>query len=234
MIRKRQRLDRGRILQAANDLVDREGLEALSMRKLGAALGVEAMSLYHYFPNKQALLDGIVETVVSEMKLPPSDEGEWEELIREGLRAYRRLAHAHPHVFPLLGRRPVKRAEGLQPVEWTLDVLRRAGFQAEPALHAFRTLSSYAFGYALSEIRGFALEPHPRDESRLDIRTVDPQRFPRMREIAPYVVACDHDAEFELGMNTILSSLRNELDRQVGTQNRQRSDTHNPRHSTAS
>lgn len=211
MAKTNQRLDRARILEAAVALVDREGLEGLSMRKLGTALGVEAMSLYHYFPRKEALLDGIVEAVVAEMERPSAGADDWEEALRQALRAYRRLAHAHPHVFPLLGRRPVRRPEGLQPVEWALDLLRRAGFDADGALHAFRTLSSYAFGYALSEVWGFALEPDPEDDSRFDVRTVDPARFPRMREVTPHVLACDHDAEFEMGMNTILAGLRAEL-----------------------
>ncbi len=98
-------------------------------------------------------------------------------------------------------------------MEWALDFLRRAGFDPEGALHAFRTLSSYAFGYALSEVWGFALEPDPADPSRFDIRTVDHERFPRMREVAPHVVACDHDAEFDKGVDFILAGLRIELEK---------------------
>ncbi len=209
----RERLSRRRILAAAVGLVDREGLDGLTMRRLGRELGVEAMALYHYFPSKEALLDGIVETVVGEMKREDDGEGDWDERLRGALRSYRRLAHAHPHVFPLVGRRAVRRPEALQPVEMALDTLRRAGFGPERALRAFRTLSSYAFGYALSEISGFALEPDPEDESRFDVRAVDATRFPRMREVAPHVVACDHDAEFEAGMNFILAGLRVELER---------------------
>ncbi len=207
-------LSRERIVEAALRLIDRDGLEAFSMRSLGAALDVEAMSLYHYFPSKEALLDSVVERVVAEMQPPAADATGWEEPLHEALRSYRRLAHAHPHVFPLVGRRRVQSPpEGLRPVEWALDLLRRAGFDAEGALHAFRTLSSYAFGYALSEIWGFALEPDPHDPSRFDIRRADPQRFPRMGEVAPHVVACDHDAEFERGISFILAGLRAELER---------------------
>ena len=210
---RRQRLSRRRIVTAALRLIDREGLDAFTMRRLGRDLGVEAMALYHYFPSKEALLDEVVERVVAEMEPPRGQAAGWEDVFRQVLRSYRDLAHVHPHVFPLLGRRTVRRAEGLQPVEWALDLLRQAGFDPEGALHGFRTLSSYAFGYALSEVWGFALEPDPADPSRFDIRTVDPERFPRMREVAPHVVACDHDAEFERGIGFILAGLRAELER---------------------
>jgi len=93
----------------------------------------------------------------------------------------------------------------LAPVEQILDILRDAGFSPHEALQSFRTLSSYAFGYALTEVVGFALEPSADGTAaRFDVRTVDPERFPRMREVAPHVVACDHDAEFETGLDIII------------------------------
>jgi AcrR family transcriptional regulator len=204
---ERERLDQTTIVKSALALVDRDGLEGLSMRKLGRELAVEAMALYHYFPSKDALIDAIVEAVVGEMGAP-SEAGSWEERLRERFRSYRQLAQAHPHVFPLVGKRTVKSPEALAPVEQMLDILRGAGFTPERALQSFRTLSSYAYGYALAEIVGFALEPSTDGAAaRFDVRTVDPERFPRMREVAPHVVACDHDTEFELGLDIILAGL---------------------------
>jgi len=204
---ERERLDQTTIVKSALALVDRDGLEGLSMRKLGRELAVEAMALYHYFPSKDALIDAIVEAVVGEMGAP-SEAGSWEERLRERFRSYRQLAQAHPHVFPLVGKRTVKSPEALAPVEQMLDILRGAGFTPEQALQSFRTLSSYAYGYALAEIVGFALEPSADGAAaRFDVRTVDPERFPRMREVAPHVVACDHDTEFELGLDIILAGL---------------------------
>jgi len=211
----RDRLDRDRIVQAAVALVDGVGLEGLSMRKLGRELAVEAMALYHYFPSKDALLDAVVEAVVAEMGTP-LETGEWEERLRERFRSYRRLAQAHPHVFPLVGKRAVKSPEALAPVEQMLEILRGAGFSPEQALQGFRTLSSYAFGYALSEVYGFALEPNTdQAAAHFDVRTVDPERYPRMREIAPHVIACDHDTEFESGLDIILAGLATPASRPV-------------------
>src|SRR3712207_8923049 len=86
---KRRPLSRRRVLEAAVRFADREGLEALSMRKLGADLGVEAMSLYNHVPNKDALLDGMVEVLLGELEVP-SEKAGWEERVREAYRGFRR------------------------------------------------------------------------------------------------------------------------------------------------
>ncbi len=200
-------MSRRRVLEEAVRFVDREGLEALTMRKLGAELGVEAMSLYNHVPNKSALLDGMVEVLLGELEVPPENHG-WEERIREGYRAFRRLAHEHPNVFPLLVNRPPDTMDGVWLVEEVLKTLEEAGFGKETALHAFRALSSYTFGYAMAEIRGFALEP---DGSRLGAHRLSPEEFPRLCELRPQLENVDHDAEFEFGLDLILSALQTRL-----------------------
>jgi TetR/AcrR family tetracycline transcriptional repressor len=202
-------LNRQRVLEAAVGLADREGLGALTMRRLGANLGVEAMSLYNHVPNKGALLDGMVEVLLGEVEIPPRGEG-WEERIREGYRAFRRLAHEHPNILPLLVDRPPETMDGVWLVEEFLQTLREAGFGVEEALHAFRSLSSYTFGYAMAEIRGFALEP---DGSRLGASALSRQEFPNLSELEPYLKEVDHDAEFEFGLDLLLSGLRDRLRR---------------------
>jgi AcrR family transcriptional regulator len=203
----RRRLSRRRVLEEAVRFADREGLEALTMRRLGAELGVEAMSLYNHVPNKGALLDGMVEILLGELKIP-SENGSWEERIREGYRAFRRLAHEHPNVFPLLVNRPPDTMDGVWLVEEFLRTLEEAGFAKETALHAFRALSSYTFGYAMAEIRGFALEP---DGSRLGAYRLPPEEFPRISELRLQLENVDHEAEFEFGLDLILTGLRNLL-----------------------
>jgi AcrR family transcriptional regulator len=203
----RQPLNRRRVLEAAVWFADREGLEALTMRRLGAELGVEAMSLYNHVPNKSALLDGMVEVLLGEMEIPAEDHG-WEERIREGYRAFRRLAHEHPNVFPLLVNRPPDTMDGVWLVEAFLKTLEEAGFGKETALHAFRVLSSYTFGYAMAEIRGFALEP---EGSRLGAHGLSAEEFPRLSELGPQLERVDHDAEFEFGLDLILDGLRARL-----------------------
>ena len=164
-------------------LADAGGLEALTMRSLGKQLGVEAMSLYNHVPNKDALLDGMVEVILGELEIP-SENGDWEERVRGGYRAFRRLAHEHPNVFPLLVNRPPRTMDGVWLVEEFLRTLREAGFDNRTALHAFRALSSYTFGYAMAEIRGFALE---LEGGGSGVQKIPPREFPRISELKPYL-----------------------------------------------
>lgn len=186
---------------------DREGLEALSMRKLGAELGVEAMSLYNHVPNKDALLDGMVEVLLGELEVP-SEKAGWEERVREAYRGFRRLARRHPNVFPLLVLRPPDTMDGVWLVEEFLKTMRGAGFGAATALYAFRTLSAYATGYAMAEIRGFAMEP---GGGRDGAATLPAEEFPHIVELGERLGGVDRDAEFEFGLDLILNGLREKL-----------------------
>lgn len=206
---KRQPLNRERILQAAISFVDREGLEALSMRKLGAELGVEAMSLYNHVPSKDALLDGMVEVFLRGMKIPPEDES-WENRVREAYRRLRRLAHEHPNVFPLLIVRPPDTMDGAWLVETFLETLREAGFDPLAALQAYRTLTSFTVGYVVSEIRGFAMEP---GDGRTGARGLPPEDFPRLADLSSSLGDISRDAEFEGGLDIILTGLQKQLPR---------------------
>lgn len=189
----RRPLSRRRILNAAVELVDQEGLGALSMRRLGRELGVEAMSLYNHVPNKEALLGGMVEVLMEGLEAPAGGSAGWEEQVGGAFRSYLKLARAHPEVFQLFVTRPLGTGESLR----VFEVLRGAGLDVVPALHAFRALSSYTIGYALAEIRGFPLE--------LDggIRAL---------ELAPPLKEADRDAQFDYGLDLIISGLRQKLD----------------------
>ena len=189
----RRPLSRRRILDAAIELVDREGLGALSMRRLGRELGVEAMSLYNHVPNKEALLGGMVEVLIEGLESPTEGSGGWEDRVRGAFRSYLKLARAHPEVFQLFATRPLGTDEALR----IFEILRGAGLDLVPALHAFRALSSYTIGYALAEIRGFPLEL---------------EGGPRALELAPPLKEVDRDAQFEYGLDLIISGLRQKLD----------------------
>jgi TetR/AcrR family tetracycline transcriptional repressor len=201
---KRQPLSRRRILEAAVRFADREGLEALSMRKLGSELGVEAMSLYNHVLNKGALFDGMVEVLLGELEVPPEDES-WERRVREAYGAFRGLAHEHPNIFPLLVTRPPDTMDGVWLVEEFLKTLGEAGFDPETALYAFRALSSYTSGYAMAEIRGVAMEP---SGARAGAGTLSAEEFPHIHELGAPLREVDHDAEFEFGLDLILTGLK--------------------------
>jgi TetR/AcrR family tetracycline transcriptional repressor len=192
------------VLRAAVDLVERDGLEALSMRRLGAVLGVEAMSVYHYVENKDALLDGLVETVVADMDLSWAEpSGPWQERLKDGYRTYRGLAHRYPEVFPLIGRPAGRTIAAMRPVEAFLSVLRQAGFSPRAALRAHRTLSSFVYGYAISELRGVALEASAEQSTG----QAEWQSLPSLARVLPEAKGVDHDQEFEEGLDIIVSGL---------------------------
>ncbi|HEX5849614.1 MAG TPA: TetR/AcrR family transcriptional regulator C-terminal domain-containing protein, partial [Rubrobacter sp.] len=142
-----------------------------------------------------------------ELAIPPESEG-WENRIKEAYRAFRRLAHEHPNVFPLLVVRPPDTMDGAWLVEEFLKTLGGAGFDPETALYAFRTLSSYASGYAMAEIRGFAMEPAG---GRLGASRLPGDEFPHIQELGDRLQRVDHDAEFEFGIDLILTGLRDKL-----------------------
>ena len=200
----RRPLSRRRILETAVRFVDREGLDALSMRKLGGELGVEAMSLYNHVPNKGALLDGMVEVLLGELEVPPESDN-WEDRIREAYRRFRRMAHDHPDIFSLLITRPPEAMYGVWLAEEFLKTLQEAGFEPRMALHAFRALNSYTVGYAMAEIRNFALEP---GGSRMGAQQLSEDEFPRLSELKPHLEDVDRDAEFEFGLGLIFAGLR--------------------------
>src|SRR6478735_8271017 len=124
------KLSRHLILQRALALADAEGLRAVTMRRLGSELGVEAMSLYHHVPNKEALLDGLVELVLEEARVVPP-RGDWREHMTAHAHALRAAGHAHPRVMQLFATRVVQSPAWAGAVEDTLAVLLAAGF--EPA-----------------------------------------------------------------------------------------------------
>lgn len=203
----RDRLSRRRVLEAALRIVDSEGLTALTMRRLGRELGVEAMSLYRHVPNKDALLDGIVELIVLEIEVPADVDGDWKDAARQIVRSYRRAAHSHPNAFPLVTMRPLNTPEGLRRLDATFEILRRAGLDEPTAIVAFRTLASYTRGFALEEVTGRAIGAEPLGSDRLDPRALPADEFPRLAELAPLLVAADRDAEFERGVDLILTGL---------------------------
>lgn len=206
----RERLSRQRVLEAALRIVDSEGLDALTMRRLGRELGVEAMSLYRHVPNKDALLDGLVELVILEIDVPASIDGDWKEAIRHVLRSYRSAAHSHPNAFPLVTVRPLNTPEALRRLDANFEVLRQAGFDESTAIVAFHTLAGYTRGFALEEVTGRALGAQPLDAEHIDLRSLPADEFPHISELAPLLVDTDRDAEFERGLDLILTGLEAE------------------------
>ncbi|MGW0881195.1 TetR/AcrR family transcriptional regulator C-terminal domain-containing protein [Streptomyces sp. NPDC002671] len=148
---ERAGLSRQQILDAALDLVDRKGLKALTMRSLGQQLDVEAMTLYHYVPNKDALLDGLVEQVFRAAAPAMDGAADWQEALREYAKALREGLLRHPAILPLAASRPAVTQATLDDIEACLRMLTDNGFPLGRALHALNALSVFAIGHAVME-----------------------------------------------------------------------------------
>lgn len=150
----RERLTRERIVDAALRIVDADGLDALSLRRQGQELGVEAMSLSHHVPNKSAMLGGVVELLLGRLGTPGVD-GEWQEHPPALAWAYRRLAYAHPNAFPLIAMREHQTPQVRRLREHAAAICRRARATEEEGGAAFDTLAGFVSVVALFEIGGF-------------------------------------------------------------------------------
>ncbi|MFJ3793329.1 TetR/AcrR family transcriptional regulator C-terminal domain-containing protein [Kitasatospora sp. NPDC090091] len=203
---KRVGLTREKVLRAALEVADRDGIEKLSMRRLGTELGVEAMTLYHYLPNKAALLDGLVELVVSSVQpdtAGPADQ--WPLRLREFAVAFRAELLRHPGVIPLVATRPVRSAAALQAVEDTAAALTRAGITPVQALRIVNSVAMLVVGHCLAEA---ADTPGHRDQAGGgDLDLAD---FPVLAAAVAQGLGspADHQARFDLALDALLAGLR--------------------------
>jgi AcrR family transcriptional regulator len=200
--RSRPPLDRDTILEAALRLVDEHGLEALTMRRLAAEVGVEVMSLYHYFPNKAAVLDGVADTLLGELRVARASHDDWDTTLREVARSLRRLARAHPRAFPLLATLGLDSPAGMRATEAVVRALSRAGFDPLVAYIAFLTIRSYVMGHAL-----WVINRAPRGEPGSAELAIDQRDFPYLTALTPAIAHLRGGTAFEQGLDLILRGI---------------------------
>jgi AcrR family transcriptional regulator len=207
---------RQRVLRAALSLADRDGVGSLSMRKIAQELGVEAMSLYHHVANKNAILDGIIDTVFSEIAVP-SDAANWRVAMRERAISAREALLRHRWAIGLMESRSTPGPATLRHHDAVLGVLRNAGFPVELAAHAFSVLDSYIYGFVLQETNlpfGTSEELEAVAEQILGHLPADD--YPYFSEIAVEHAlrpGYDYGNEYEFGLDLILDG----LDRALGS-----------------
>jgi AcrR family transcriptional regulator len=204
-------LSRQQVLQAALDYVDQHGLDALSMHKLGAELGVKAMSLYKHVADKDAILDGIVELLWDEIPdQPPA--GDWREAIRQLAAALRDLVHRHPHAATLLYSRQELQERPLRIAHGILRLMRNGGVPEECAVALLRTVFPYGIGYALAEL-SLPPPPPPGPDSQIAlIRQVSGMLSPEapdelVRTALLVCGDCDMTAQFRIGVDLMIRGL---------------------------
>jgi AcrR family transcriptional regulator len=207
------KITRETVLAAALEIIDRDGADALSMRRLARALDRDPMILYRHAPNKAALLDGVAETVLAQLRVDSADP-DWAGQLREVARRYRALALAHPHVVPLIVTRPLATPLGLRPLgtlrplEDILVLLTRAGFSGPDALHIYRALFGFLNGHVLDELQELTVNPDETDDLlRLGLHRLPVSEFPLLRGLAPVLAGYDGASELERGLDILLTGL---------------------------
>lgn len=202
-------LTRKRIIYTAMDLIEREGIEALSMHRLAAVLGRGVVSLYCYVPSKAALLDGVADAVMSGVEPHPAgvlaaDAACWAERIRAQAMAFREIARKHPRcAIAVVSRRPSS-ARTLRPVEHALATLSEAGFGQQESVRVIRALIAYVMGSVLGELE---VAPDLDADDGPHRPRLRPGEFPHLATLAAEPAVSNPDADFEFGLDLLMRSL---------------------------
>jgi AcrR family transcriptional regulator len=203
-------LSRALFVKAALAIVDREGLDALSMRRLGAEIGVDPMAAYRHFPNKDALLDGVVEAVVAEVDLAVDPSLPWRAQIAGLARAYRAALLAHPAVAPLAASRPLGTPGSLRLAERSLEVLESAGVDRHSAILAVNAMGIFVNGVVLVETGAGRPAPAPTTQREV-LDGLPASEFPRLAELmSTGDIATTFDEILAFGLGAVTGSLQTE------------------------
>ncbi len=206
---QRKRLTRDAIVAAAVSLADEHGIEAVSMRRVAQGLGVQAMSLYHHLPRREALLDGMVDVVFSEIELPLPAEP-WRAAMRERALSARRALLRHPWAVALMDSRSQPGPATLRHHDAVLGCLRRGGFSVAGAAHAFSLLDAYVYGFVLQESALPFQTQGEKDVMAAEMQAQMADTYPHLSEmLVEHVMRPDYDykAEFAVGLETVLDGL---------------------------
>ncbi|HVF07038.1 MAG TPA: TetR/AcrR family transcriptional regulator C-terminal domain-containing protein [Actinomycetota bacterium] len=216
----KERLSRERIVEAALVIMDTEGLDAVSMRRVAREVGVEAMSLYHHVRDKEDLLDGVCARVMGDFRFPPEDRP-WIEVARDGAREWRRVLREHPNVIALWAdrRRPMTDLDALMPMEFALRVISRSGMDARDGVRVFNVIGGFIMGVVMMEVgamfsAGAAPKMKAPDLAAVhakmpddDARFLPLERLPFLVEALPHLAECDPDEQFEYGLDLLLAGI---------------------------
>jgi AcrR family transcriptional regulator len=203
----RERLTRERIVEAALRVMDAEGLEAVSMRRVAREVGVEAMSLYHHVRDKDDLLEGICNEVMASFEFPDST-GNWADRAKAGARAWRRLLQEHPDVMRLFAEThgPIPLAvDSMRPTEFALGLFKEAGLSDRDTVMAFHSFGGYIQGFVMME--GGSIKGSSHGERFADPE-IPPELFPVLAAVSRYFGECDADEQFEFGLDLLIRGLQ--------------------------
>ncbi|MFJ4776044.1 TetR/AcrR family transcriptional regulator [Streptomyces sp. NPDC088762] len=196
----------GRITAGALELADREGLEALTMRRLGEHLQVRHTSLYRHVASREELLIATVDHMLGEIRLPPLEE-DWRAGLERGAREFRRVLAAHPALVPLLTAGQLLGPHALRAREHALAQLLAHGWTPRSAVHVYLTVTHFVIGAAVLDAGGAARTPDQRAAMADLFASLSPRTHPVVHRHAGLLNSPDPEAEFEFGLRTLLLGL---------------------------
>jgi AcrR family transcriptional regulator len=206
----RVRWTRAHLLRAAIDFADKRGIESLSMRKLSQDLGGGTMSLYNHVSNKEDLLDGMIDTVFSEIDLP-AHEHSWRTAMRQRAISVRTVMTRHPWAIGLMESRRTPGPATLRHHDAVIGCLLDAGFSIELAAHAFSALDSYIYGFAMQERSlAFGTPEETSELAKAFLLQFPAKEYPRLAQLTIEHVlqpGYDYGEEYEFGLDLILDGL---------------------------
>ncbi|MDO8736884.1 MAG: TetR/AcrR family transcriptional regulator C-terminal domain-containing protein [Thermoleophilia bacterium] len=210
--KSRPGLTREAIIAAALEIVDEEGLEALSMRHLGSVLKVDPMAIYYHIPNKSALLDGLIEAVMGEIDLSLDDPSlPASERIVLAAHIYRDVMMAHPQAVQVIAINNLNTRESFRPVEYLMDIFLGAGFSPHRALAAVNIFGRFVRGFVLFEVHQIFAEEaaacHGCAPTESLQQLLPVEEFPRMNEVMASVGALGTVDEFDLGIRALVDGM---------------------------
>lgn len=209
-------LTRQRVLEAALHLIDREGLEGFSMRKLGAVLGVEAMSLYNHVESKRVLFDGVIELLVSEAPHPDQFDGTPREELWAFAHAFRDVLRAHPHVLPLVATSPLRTEASLVVLDHLLGTIHRAHITGVQAIYTLQCLIGFIVGHTLLEAgTSSVIDLEPGPNGPMVWRQFPAEHYPTLHELLPQVAQWNADHEFDFGLQALFQGLFGHAEREA-------------------
>ena len=208
MAKSGEPLTRQRVLEAALRLLDQEGLEGFSMRKLGALLGVEAMSLYNHVESKRALFDGVIELLIVQAPYPEQPDATPREELCAFANAFRDVLRAHPRVLPLIATSPLRASASLAMLDHLLETLHQAQITGVQSIYALQCLVGFIVGHTLlgtvtQAVAG--LESGPNGPMVWQHFPAD--HYPRLHTLLPEIAQWNTDQEFDFGLQALFQSL---------------------------
>jgi AcrR family transcriptional regulator len=205
---QRAGLSRASVLAAARRIADDEGVDRLTMRRLAAELGVMPNALYSYVPDKEALLDALIDDLLAGIDPGDPADGDWRDGLVRVMDCSRRLLLVHPQLAPVFLARPGLGPNAARLGEITFGLLRRGGVEGERAVEAFRVLLIYSLGFAAFQAPRLLVDSPTRTQQvEATFAGLPEDRFPELRRLAGHLAAPTTDGHFHTGLRWLLDGI---------------------------